>query len=266
MKGIIAKNLVFAYPNDFVAVDDVSLEIKAGENIAIIGQNGAGKTTFVKMLNGLLRPKSGSITVDGENISEMTVAQISKKVGYVFQNPGDQIFNPTVYEEISYTPRYFKMSDEEVDRRTKDAAELCNISEHLNANPYDLPFSIRKFVTIASVIAMGVDYIVLDEPTAGQDLFGLNQQRVIIEELINRGKTVITITHDMDFVIDNFQRVVVMANKKIVADANKKDIFWDFDVLERSSINQPYISMLAKKLGIGDKVITIPEFIKGVTK
>lgn len=264
MTGIKASNLVFTYPNDYIAVEDVSLEISKGENIAIIGQNGAGKTTFVKMLNGLLRPSSGSIFVDGEDISKMTVAEVSRKVGYVFQNPGDQIFNPTVYDEIAFTPRYFKMSAEEVDKRVQDAAKLCSISDDLDKNPYDLPFSIRKFVTIASVIAMGSDYIILDEPTAGQDLFGLEQQKMIIEELLRRGKTVITITHDMEFVINNFERVVVMANKKIVADGNKRDIFWDFETLNKSAIHQPNVSMLADKLNIGNKVITIPEFIAEV--
>lgn len=266
MEGIRVENASYSYDNGYTAVDDVSLEVKKGENLAIIGQNGAGKTTLVKMFNGLLRPQKGKIYVDNADVSMMTVAQISRKVGYVFQNPGDQIFNPTVYDEIAYTPRYFKLKEAEVDKKVRDAAELCNIVDYLKLNPYDLPFSLRKFVTIASVIAMGTEHIILDEPTAGQDLFGLEQQRKIIDELIGRGKTVITITHDMEFVADNFSRVIVMAEKKIIADKTKREVFWDFDILEKSSIKQLYVSMLAKELAMKSQVITIEEFINEVKK
>lgn len=266
MDGIKLDNVVYSYANKFTAVDGVSLEIKEGENLAIIGQNGAGKTTLVKMMNGLLRPQSGKVYVDSTDVSTLTVAQISRKVGYVFQNPGDQIFNRTVFDEIAYTPRYFKYDEKEVSKKVMDAAKLCDIKSSLEANPYDLPFSLRKFVTIATVIAMGAKYIILDEPTAGQDYFGLQQLKKIIKELLTRGKTIITITHDMEFVIDNFDRVVVMANKKIIGDKRKRDIFWDFDILKESSIKQPYVSRLAKELGMKNNVITIKEFIDGITK
>lgn len=266
MEGIKVESASYSYDNGYTAVDNVSLEVKKGENLAIIGQNGAGKTTLVKMFNGLLRPQKGKIYVDNEDVSTMTVAQISRKVGYVFQNPGDQIFNPTVYDEIAYTPRYFKMEEKQVDVQVRSAAELCNIVGYLKLNPYDLPFSLRKFVTIASVIAMGTEHIILDEPTAGQDLFGLQQQKKIIDALIGRGKTVITITHDMEFVADNFSRVVVMADKKIIADQTKREVFWDFEILEKSSIKQLYVSMLAKELGIPNHVISINEFIDEVNR
>ena len=266
MEGIKVENASYSYDNGYIAVDNVSLEIKKGENLAIIGQNGAGKTTLVKMFNGLLRPQKGKIYVDNEDVSNLTVAQISRKVGYVFQNPGEQIFNPTVYDEIAYTPRYFKLKEKEVAQKVQDAAELCNIIDYLKLNPYDLPFSLRKFVTIASVIAMGTDHIILDEPTAGQDLFGLEQQKKIIKELLNRGKTVITITHDMEFVAENFSRVIVMTDKKIVADKNKRAVFWDFEILKKSSIKQLYVSMLAKELAMKNNVISIDEFIHEVTK
>lgn len=266
MEGIRVENVTYAYDTGHIAVDDVSLEVKKGENLAIIGQNGAGKTTLVKMFNGLLRPQKGKIYVDNQDVSTMTVAQISRKVGYVFQNPGDQIFNPTVYDEIAYTPRYFKMEQKDVDEKVRDAAELCNIVDYLQLNPYDLPFSLRKFVTIASVIAMGTEHIILDEPTAGQDLFGLAQQKKIIDELLTRGKTVITITHDMEFVADNFKRVIVMADKKIIANKTNREVFWDLEILQKSSIKQLYVSMLAKELGMNNQVITIDEFIDEVNQ
>ncbi|AIO19626.1 Energy-coupling factor transporter ATP-binding protein EcfA2 [Candidatus Izimaplasma bacterium HR1] len=263
--GIIVKDVVFNYPNGFCAIDGVSINIEHGEKIAIIGQNGAGKTTFVKMMNNLLRPTEGTISVDDVDLSTLTTAQISRKVGYVFQNPGDQLFNRTVFDEIAYNPRYNKLGESKVKELVEDAAEMCGITEFLKSNPYDLPFGMRKFVTIACVIAMGSEYIILDEPTAGQDLDGLKLQSKIIDELIKRDKTVIIITHDMEFVIDNFERIIVMANKKIVTDSNSHDVFWDFDVLEKANLKQPSISKLGNELGITG-IVNIDEFLEKYRK
>ncbi len=260
MEEIRLENVIFEYPNGFRAIDDVSMSIKKGEKVAIIGQNGAGKTTLVKMMNGLLRPVSGKVIIDGEDIINTTTATVSKKVGYVFQNPGDQIFNKDVYTEIAYSPKYMKLEEAEIERRVKDASSLCGLDEHLDINPYDLPFGLRKFVTIAAVIAMDCDYIILDEPTAGQDLDGLIRQKEIIEELHRRGKTVITITHDMKFVIQNFERVIVMANKKKVGDDLARNIFWNEEVLKRADLGQPNVLSLANYLGIQKNIINIQEF------
>ncbi len=263
MDGISLDHVSFRYDNGFVAVDDVSLEIAKGEKVAIIGQNGAGKTTTVKLMNGLLRPYSGCVRVEGEDIAGKTTATVSRQVGYVFQNPGDQIFNKDVYSEIAYSPKYMKLNPDEVKKRVQDAAELCGIEKYLTLNPYELPFSLRKFVTIASVIAMGCEYVILDEPTAGQDLEGLRLQKRIIDELIARGKTVITITHDMEFVIDNFSRVIVMANKKVVGDGDVREIFWNFEVLKQADLKQPNILQLADFLGIPD-IINTEELIEAL--
>lgn len=260
MSGIGLDNVSFRYDNGFVAVENVSLEIQKGEKVAIIGQNGAGKTTTVKLMNGLLRPFAGCVRVDGEDIAGKTTATISRKVGYVFQNPGDQIFNKDVYSEIAYSPKYRKLDSAEVERRVQDAAELCGIKQYLRIHPYELPFSLRKLVTIASVIAMGCEYLILDEPTAGQDLEGLRLQSKIIDELIAGGKTVITITHDMEFVIRHFPRVIVMAEKRIVGDGKVRDIFWDLPVLERADLKQPDLLQLAGYLGING-IINAEELI-----
>lgn len=261
--GIVVDNVIFNYPSGFNAIDGVSIEINRGEKVAIIGQNGAGKTTFVKMMNNLLRPTEGTVVIDDIDLSSITTAQISKKVGYVFQNPGDQLFNRTVYDEIAYNPRYNKLSEKKVRELVEDSAQLCGLTTYLKTNPYDLPFGLRKFVTIACVIAMGSEYIILDEPTAGQDLAGLKLQSSIIDELIKRNKTVITITHDMEFVIDNFERIIVMADKKIVTDSVAHDVFWNFEVLEKASLKQPSICKLGNELGITD-IVDIDEFLEKV--
>lgn len=264
MKSVELANVSFSYPNGFQAVESVNMVINEGENVAIIGQNGAGKTTTVKLMNGLLRPSEGQVLVKEKDTKDMTTATISRTVGYVFQNPGDQLFNKTVYEEISYALKAHNIDEKEIDRRTKEAAELCHVKEYLDHNPYDLPFSLRKFVTIAIVVANNCDVVILDEPTAGQDLFEKEWLEEIINKLNSEGKTIITITHDMDFVIKNFNRVLVMANKRLIKDGSPNEIFWDDATLKEAALKKPTISQLASNLGLDGNIITIDEFINKV--
>lgn len=251
----------FEYPNGYSAIEDVNLEIKKGENIAIIGQNGAGKTTTAKLINGLLKPTKGVIIIDGWNTKDYTTAQISRKVGYVFQNPDDQIFHSSVYDEVAFSAKYMKLPEDEVKRRVQEAAKITDIEKYLEENPYNLPFSTRKFVTIASVLVMDSDCIILDEPTAGQDKFGMEQLGKLLKILKAKGKTIITITHDMEFVVNNFDEVIVMANKHVIKQANKREIFWDKETLEISSLEQPYISKLSSRLNLSNNIINIEEFV-----
>ena len=264
MSFIKIEDMTFAYPDKTIAVDRISLNIEKGEKIALIGQNGAGKTTTVKTLNGLLKPTSGNVIIDGWNTKDYTTAKMSKKVGYVFQNPMNQIFNNRVYSEIEYGSKMLKYSKDEIKKLVEEAIILTELEEYVEENPYNLSYSMRKFVTIASIIAMKTDVIIMDEPTAGQDLKGMKILKKIIDKLSSQGKTIITITHDMEFVVNNFDRVVVMANKKIIADGDKKDIFWKEDILEKSKEKQPYISDLAKELCMDGNVLSIDDFIKEI--
>ena len=264
MSFIKIEDMTFAYPDKTIAVDRISLNIEKGEKIALIGQNGAGKTTTVKTLNGLLKPTSGNVIIDGWNTKDYTTAKMSKKVGYVFQNPMNQIFNNRVYSEIEYGSKMLKYSKDEIKKLVEEAIILTELEEYVEENPYNLSYSMRKFVTIASIIAMKTDVIIMDEPTAGQDLKGMKILKKIIDKLSSQGKTIITITHDMEVVVNNFDRVVVMANKKIIADGDKKDIFWKEDILEKSKVKQPYISDLAKELCMDGNVLSIDDFIKEI--
>lgn len=251
MSLVEVKNVSFTYPNGFVAVDGVSFKLEKGENIAIVGQNGAGKTTTVKMLNGLTKPTSGDIIVDGKNTKEYTTAQIARTVGYVFQNPDDQIFNNTVYKEIEYGLKRMKLPKEERERKIMDAAVLTGMDQFLDQNPYDFPLSVRKFVTIASVIASGCEVLIFDEPTAGQDLDGLERLSRLIRELTARGKALITITHDMEFVAENFERLIIMCNKKIVADGGTDEVFYYKDIMEEAKLKQPCVVEVSDQIGAG---------------
>lgn len=261
MSYIEFKNVSFSYPDGTKAVDNISFHIKKGEKVAIIGQNGSGKTTTAKLMNGLFKPTNGDVLIDGKNSKDYTTAKLSKNVGYVFQNPDDQIFNKDVITEIEYSPRYFKLSEKEIKNKVSRAVKLTSIHKYLNENPYNLPYSLRKFVTIAAVLAIESEAIILDEPTAGQDTRGMEQISYLVDELAKEGKTVITITHDMDFVVKNFDRIIVMANKRIVHDGTKNEIFYDDDLLKISYLKKPPITELACDLEMQNPIFTIEDFI-----
>lgn len=242
-------DVTFTYPNDFTAVDGVSFSIQAGESVAIVGQNGAGKTTTVKMINGLTKPTTGMVTIDGVDTRTRTSAQTARHVGYVFQNPDDQIFNPTVIKEVGYGLKRTKLAAAEVERRAKAACELVGLGHALDENPYDLPLSIRKFVTIASVIAADPAVMIFDEPTAGQDLVGLDRLAYVIGELQKAGKAIITITHDMEFVAQNFDRMIVMANKQLIADGRVDEVFYDQPTMDQAHLKPPALVSVARLVG-----------------
>ncbi len=260
--AIEIKNASFAYPNGFVAVENISLTIHDGERAAIVGQNGAGKTTAVKMMNGLNKPSQGDVIIDGINTKDKTTAFIARMVGYVFQNPDDQIFNKSVQTEIEYMPRYFKLPEKEVQERVQYAVELTRVEKYLKTNPYDVPYPIRKFVAIAAVIATRPKYIILDEPTAGQDKHGLETLARMIDRLQADGVTLITITHDMEFAVNNFHRIVAMAHKNIIADGDAKDVFWNEQVVAEARIKKPLIGEMAAALGLDGKILFCDELVE----
>lgn len=260
--AIEIKNAGFCYPNGYQALEGINITINEGERVAIVGQNGAGKTTCVKMMNGLNKPTEGDVIVDGINTKDKTTAFIARYVGYVFQNPDDQIFNSTVRAEIEYMPRYFKIPEEEIKRRVDRAVELTDIAEYMDSNPLDIPYPIRKFVAIAAVIAAKPKYIILDEPTAGQDKHGNETLVSMIKGLEEDGVTVITITHDMDFVVENFQRIIAMAHKNVIADGDARSIYWNEAVVQDSRIKMPEIAELAKRLKVGGDVLFCSELVE----
>ncbi|GKQ43440.1 ABC transporter ATP-binding protein [Companilactobacillus sp. RD055328] len=262
MNFISIDSVFFEYDNGYEALKNINMEFNLGEKVAIIGQNGAGKTTLLKLINGLNKPSKGNIIINKVNIKDKTTAEVSKDVSYVFQNPDDQIFNNDVYSEIAFGPKKNGVKGNSLKKIVYEAAELCGLTDDLKKNPYDLPYATRKFVSIASVLVMQSNVFLLDEPTAGQDKIGIEKLQKIIDYLIKKNKIVITITHDMEFVVNNFDRIIVMANGQKIIDSNKKEIFWDEEILNVARLKQPYISSLAKDLGVPGQPITIKEFIK----
>lgn len=264
MPNLLLQDVSFTYPNGFLAVDNINIKIHEGENIAIVGQNGAGKTTVVKMMNGLLKPTRGNVLIGDMNTKDYTTAQISRHVGYVFQNPDDQIFHSTVESEVRFGPKMMKLNIQEEDRLVQEALELTGMNIYKDENPFNLPLSLRKFVTIAAVIAMNTQVLIFDEPTAGQDIAGNKRLTDILTTLHRNGKTMITISHDMEFVAANFEKVIVMANKKILHSGTPEEIFWNFEVLEKAMLKQPYVSRVCKELKIKGNIIGIDMAVNAI--
>lgn len=256
----------FEYPGGFLAIDNIELKINKGASIAIVGQNGAGKTTTVKMLNGLLKPTTGNVLIDKMNTKNYTVAEMSRKAGYVFQNPDDQIFHSRIYDEVAFGTKILNKSKAETEKIVKDALEITNLTHLKDENPFDLPISMRKFVSIASIIAMDTEVMIFDEPTAGQDLSGNRQLAFLLKHLQKKGKTLVTISHDMEFVANNFKQIIVMANKRIVTTGSPSEVFWDTEALEEAMLKQPYSSRICKKLNLGKGNVTMDETIGAILR
>lgn len=215
---------------------------------AIIGQNGAGKTTLVRVLKGLLKPDSGEIRYQGENLETKTVAELASRVGYVFQNPDDQIFKYKVLEEVMFGPLNIGMSQQEAEASAHEALRMVGLDEKAGENPYDLELSERKMVAIASVLAMNTDVIILDEPTIAQSWNGREKIREIIQTQAAQGKLVIAILHDMDFVANSFDRVIAMAHGEILADGTPAEVFRNHPVLEKAALAAPPLYELLEEL------------------
>lgn len=261
MSYLSLKNVSYTYENGYEAIQNVNIDFELGESVAIVGQNGAGKTTTAKLMNKLLIPTQGDVFIDGISTKEVTTAKVAKRIGYVFQNPDDQIFQDTIYKEIAFGPKYQKLNHNVVEERVNMAADICGLTDSLSEHPYNLPYSKRKLITIAAVLAMDPNVIILDEPTAGQDRESIERLGNIIKRVSEQNKTVITITHDMEFVVREFKRVIVFADKQKRRDASPMEIFWDDLLLKSSNLKQPYICQLASILGYKD-VLTMEDLLE----
>ena len=241
------KDLRFSYVKGREVLHGLNLALDHRPT-AIIGQNGAGKTTLVRVLKGLLKPDSGEIRYQGENLETKTVAELASRVGYVFQNPDDQIFKYKVLEEVMFGPLNIGMSPQEAEASAHEALRMVGLDEKAGENPYDLELSDRKMVAIASVLAMNTDVIILDEPTIAQSWNGREKIREIMQAKAAEGKLVIAILHDMDFVANSFARVIAMAHGEILADGAPAEVFRNHPVLEKAALAAPPLYELLEEL------------------
>jgi energy-coupling factor transport system ATP-binding protein len=245
---LTVSNVSFAYPDGTRALTDISMNIERGAKLALIGQNASGKTTLARHLNGLLRPVTGSVLVAGSDIKDLSVAQISKRVGYVFQNPDHQLFSDTVAGELMLGPRNHGVAAEQAEEQVNRALRLCGI-EHLRAeHPLFTSRGERQLIAVASVVAMEPDVLVFDEPTTGLDENYYGLVSTLIDGLRGRGHTVVVISHDMRLVAEHTDRTILLDHGRIIADGPTPEIFDQLEILATSQIAPPQITQLSHRL------------------
>ena len=254
-------SLSFTYPGGVVALRGLSLKITNGISLAIIGQNGAGKTTLVKHFNSLLKPSSGSVHVGDWDTRDYSPAKLASRVGYVFQNPDDQLFQSSVRKEVMFGPKNLGWEPDKVAEQTEKALAMVGLSAAAEKHPYDLSSGERKRAALASVLAMDTPVIVLDEPTTGQDHLGVALVGEIVEHLKERDKTVITITHDIDFCAEHFERVAVLAEGKLLIEGRTGEVLAQEDLLAQTYVDPPQLIRLAKRLEMKHMPLNVEEFI-----
>jgi energy-coupling factor transport system ATP-binding protein len=242
--NIEINNLHFTYPSGLEALRGITLRIESGEQVAIVGQNGAGKTTLVKHLNGLLQPRRGQVLIGDWDTAKYSVARLASRVGYVFQNPDEQLFSRNVGMEVAFGPKNLGYHDEQVQALVKDALVLTELSDKTATNPYDLSATWRKMVAIASIISMDTEIVIFDEPTTGQDAVTIARIANVIAKLRQRGRTVLTITHDIDFCAENFKRVIAMSQGEILLDGRANDVLGQDEILARTYVYPPQLTRL----------------------
>jgi energy-coupling factor transport system ATP-binding protein len=267
------KNLSYVYnpgtPFEKRALDDVSLSIKEGEFIGLIGHTGSGKSTLVQHLNGLMKPTSGEIIIDGESLSDKStkLKNIRQKVGLVFQYPEHQLFEETIYKDIAFGPKNLGLHQNEVDERVKHAMELVGLDfeELKERSPFELSGGQKRRVAIAGVIAMKPKVLVLDEPTAGLDPKGRDDILDEIRKLYEKENiTIILVSHSMEDIARLVNRIFVMHRGKLSMDGSPREIFGRSDELEGMGLGIPQITKFMKKFkasghAVKDDVLTIEE-------
>jgi len=261
---IDANDLRFTYPNGVEALRGISARIEPGEQLAIVGQNGSGKTTLVKHFNGLLQPTSGSVMVGDWDTRKVSVAKLAARVGYVFQNPDEQLFCRTVGEEVAFGPRNLGFEAQKTEALVENALELVELSNKRDTNPYDLSPTWRKMVALASVISMDAPVVIFDEPTTGQDAASVTRIAHVVAELRKRGKTVITITHDIDFAAENFERVIALSQGRVLLDGPAASVFGEERTLAETYVDPPQLTRLGQRLGFNKTVRNQEEFLQAL--
>ncbi len=245
--------VTFEYPRGPRALDGIDMRVDTGERVAIVGQNGSGKSTLVRNFNGLLRPTAGSVAINGRPVGLRHVADLAREVGLAFQNPDRQIFAGRVRAEVAFGPRNLGRRGAELAAGVERALAIVGLTEAEDTNPYDLGFSRRKLLALASILAMDTPIVILDEPTTGQDARGISRVQEIVADLSAAGRTIIGISHDMRFVAESFDRVVVMRAGRIVLDGSPQTVFGEesWPTLASTYLEPPLSARVGARLGLG---------------
>lgn len=271
--SIEIKNLTHTYmagtPFEMKALDNVSIKIEDGEFVALIGHTGSGKSTLIQHINGLLKPTSGQIIIDGIDITDKKIklAGIRKKVGLVFQYSEYQLFEETIEKDIAFGPKNLGLTEDEVDKRVKRAMNMVGLDYEMykDVSPFDISGGQKRRVAIAGVVAMEPKVLILDEPTAGLDPKGRDEILYNIKELKKEyNMTIILVSHSMEDVAKLSSRIIVMQNGKVILDGEPKEVFKQVDLLENVGLAVPQVTYLIRELrkkgfDISDEIYTIDE-------
>jgi len=229
-------NLSYAYPDGHEALYGINLRVAPGEKVALVGPNGAGKTTLMLHLNGILRSGKGRIAVSGIELGDKTIGRVRAAVGLVFQSPDDQLFSPTVYDDVAFGPMYQGLSQEEVRARVMNALEMVHMTDYARRVSHHMSVGEKKRIAIATVLSMRPDVLVLDEPSAGLDP---RARRTLINLLRELPQTILCSSHDLHMVRQLFPRMIVMDNGRIVADGETAKLLADAALLETHGLEMP---------------------------
>ncbi|MBK5276208.1 MAG: ATP-binding cassette domain-containing protein [Desulfuromonadales bacterium] len=245
----------FRYPDGTVALSDILLDVMSGEFCGILGSNGSGKTTLLKLLDGMIKDFNGEITLDGDNIRRLSPHEIYSKVGLVFQNPDDQLFAHSVYEDVAFGPRNMGCSETEVKSRVAEALEAVEMADLAAKDIHNLSYGQKKRVCIAGLLAMGHEILLLDEPTAGLDPMGEYRMMELLTRL-NReaGVTIVMATHSVDLVPVFLSRLHILSRGKLARSGTPEQVFSNREELSGVKLRLPYIAELIHQLKTGDNL------------
>lgn len=263
---IAFRNVSFTYPSGVEALKDINLEIREGERIAILGNNGAGKSTLALLMIGILKPTKGEVLVDGTPTTSFTIAQLARKIGIAFQNPNHMLFSKTVYDEVAFGPRNIGFSEDKIRKVVENTLKICSIDHLRDRSPFITSFGERRRITVASILSMLPEILVIDEPSSGQDYKSYTEFMNFIVSLMGRMvvKTLIIITHNIDLAVQYGDRGIFMSEGKIVADGPLKKLLTKDEVLKRCNIRRTSLVELGLYLSNGECCYTPSEIINSV--
>ena len=251
-KILEVKNLAFSHDGIKNTINDVSFHLNKGEILAVLGNNGAGKSTLCRLITGILKPQKGSIFLNNQCIDSWSIKQKGSAIGYVMQNPNQMISQHMIKDEIALGLKCRNYSKEEIDKKVEEVLKICGLYPYRNWPVSALSYGQKKRVTIASILAINPEVIILDEPTAGQDYKHYTEFMEFIKELSAQGISIILITHDMQLTLEYCHRAVVLSGGEKIADDKPSNILTDENIIKKANLKETSLSTLAKSIGIAN--------------
>lgn len=256
-----ADGIDFTYENGFHALKGIRVEVAKGELLAIVGTNGAGKSTFSKVICGFERQQTGSLTFRGEDMGQYSIKERADRIGYVMQNPNQMISKTMIFDEVAFGLRQRHVPEEEIEKKVEEALKICGLYPFRKWPVSALSFGQKKRVTIASILVLDPQMIILDEPTAGQDYRHYTEIMEFLDELHQRGITVVMITHDMHLMLEYAQRAIVFSGGRVIADDTSANILTNPEIIKQANLKETSLYDLALLCKIADPNVFVQHFI-----